>query len=433
MSTHKRLGTLSRAVKTPEHRQTRMARQHPTANGDGKAKDCPALKGMSALDFEAIASAGPAESAPYSNALCAPVRAGSPPPRPEPRRHCEWVNSPLYYGDYLESTSCSPRRRSSRPPRAFPRTTSTFIVIHQAYELWFKQILHEIDSIIRMMSAERLEERHVHRRAARARRGDSEGARVAALHPRDDDPSGLSSTSATTCSPRRGSSRSSSASSRSSSGSCAAAASSTGTGASAPTSTSSTASAERPRRGPRCARWWTAACAHVFSPSATLTSGGTTRRPWRRCSPRTSTTSGPTRMGRSRRRASSSRSSSAARALLLALRRGRARGLKSKGERSVVPRAGGAPHLQVTRGGARAVLPRMISRLLDIDEPDQVAEQALVMVHRMLGIKMGTGEARLPLPQGHGRAAPHLPGLSTSRRSSSRASRCRASRATCGC
>ena len=62
------------AVKTPEHRQTRMARQHPTANGDGKAKDCPALKGMSALDFEAIASAGPAESGPYSNA---PLRAPS--------------------------------------------------------------------------------------------------------------------------------------------------------------------------------------------------------------------------------------------------------------------------------------------------------------------------------------------------------------------
>ena len=29
-----------------------------------------------------------------------------------------------------------------------------FIVIHQVYELWFKQILHEIDSVIEIFSAE---------------------------------------------------------------------------------------------------------------------------------------------------------------------------------------------------------------------------------------------------------------------------------------
>src|SRR3989441_6093075 len=33
-----------------------------------------------------------------------------------------------------------------------------FITVHQAYELWFKQILHEIDATIRLMNEDRVAE-----------------------------------------------------------------------------------------------------------------------------------------------------------------------------------------------------------------------------------------------------------------------------------
>jgi len=35
-------------------------------------------------------------------------------------------------------------------------TSFLFITIHQAYELWFKQILHEIDASIVLMNEDRL-------------------------------------------------------------------------------------------------------------------------------------------------------------------------------------------------------------------------------------------------------------------------------------
>ena len=36
-----------------------------------------------------------------------------------------------------------------------------FIIIHQTYELWFKQILHELDSIIRMFSNNYVQEENL--------------------------------------------------------------------------------------------------------------------------------------------------------------------------------------------------------------------------------------------------------------------------------
>ena len=36
-----------------------------------------------------------------------------------------------------------------------------FIVVHQAYELWFKQILHEVDSVIALLASDPVDEKHI--------------------------------------------------------------------------------------------------------------------------------------------------------------------------------------------------------------------------------------------------------------------------------
>jgi tryptophan 2,3-dioxygenase len=52
--------------------------------------------------------------------------------------------TPLYYADYLELEKIL----NSQHPKSSEKTDETlFIVIHQAYELWFKQIIHELDMV----------------------------------------------------------------------------------------------------------------------------------------------------------------------------------------------------------------------------------------------------------------------------------------------
>ena len=36
-----------------------------------------------------------------------------------------------------------------------------FIIIHQTYELWFKQILHELDSAMDLFKADKIDERNI--------------------------------------------------------------------------------------------------------------------------------------------------------------------------------------------------------------------------------------------------------------------------------
>jgi tryptophan 2,3-dioxygenase len=65
---------------------------------------------------------------------------------------------PVYYGDYLQL----PKLLDSQLPlsRKFANESNgechdemLFIVVHQVYELWFKQILHDLDiSKIRLVS-----------------------------------------------------------------------------------------------------------------------------------------------------------------------------------------------------------------------------------------------------------------------------------------
>jgi len=63
------------------------------------------------------------------------------------------IHPPLYYRDYLQL----PKILNAQAPESAKygnevHDETLFIVVHQTYELWFKQILHELDSIRRIMA-----------------------------------------------------------------------------------------------------------------------------------------------------------------------------------------------------------------------------------------------------------------------------------------
>lgn len=57
---------------------------------------------------------------------------------------------PLYYSDYLklDQLLSSQKAKSQEYTGKLAHDEVLFIIVHQAYELWFKQILHELDSVI---------------------------------------------------------------------------------------------------------------------------------------------------------------------------------------------------------------------------------------------------------------------------------------------
>src|SRR3982750_3501380 len=59
----------------------------------------------------------------------------------------------VYYHDYLQLDKLLNAQHllSSRKESARAHDEMLFIIIHQTYELWFKQILHEVDSAIEIM------------------------------------------------------------------------------------------------------------------------------------------------------------------------------------------------------------------------------------------------------------------------------------------
>ena len=63
--------------------------------------------------------------------------------------------TPCYYGDYLQLDKIlSAQRPVSADYGAEAHDETLFIITHQAYELWFKQMLHELHSIIAVFSEE---------------------------------------------------------------------------------------------------------------------------------------------------------------------------------------------------------------------------------------------------------------------------------------
>ncbi|MBC7878847.1 MAG: tryptophan 2,3-dioxygenase [Anaerolineales bacterium] len=61
----------------------------------------------------------------------------------------------LYYGDYLELDKIL---NSQHPKSGFATDEMLFIVIHQAYELWFKQIIHELDRVREIFSTDNVQD-----------------------------------------------------------------------------------------------------------------------------------------------------------------------------------------------------------------------------------------------------------------------------------
>jgi len=70
--------------------------------------------------------------------------------------------SPQYYHDYLKLDKVlNSQHLLSRELGREAHDEMLFIIIHQIYELWFKQILHEIDSIIHAFDRDVVRESHI--------------------------------------------------------------------------------------------------------------------------------------------------------------------------------------------------------------------------------------------------------------------------------
>lgn len=62
------------------------------------------------------------------------------------------IQKPVYYGDYLQLPKIlNAQATESEKYGKKAHDETLFIIIHQTYELWFKQILHELDSVREIM------------------------------------------------------------------------------------------------------------------------------------------------------------------------------------------------------------------------------------------------------------------------------------------
>ena len=94
--------------------------------------------------------------------------------RPAGNRRSSLVDKPyppVDYGEYLQLdkllTSQSPKSTEAGAPA---HDEMLFIVVHQAYELWFKLILHELDSVMGLFRHDSVDERSVGVAVARLER-----------------------------------------------------------------------------------------------------------------------------------------------------------------------------------------------------------------------------------------------------------------------
>ncbi len=72
-------------------------------------------------------------------------------------------SKPLYYSDYLNlHTLLQAQMPESGQYGKEAHDEMLFIITHQAYELWFKQILHELYSVLALFSAIPLDEKSLH-------------------------------------------------------------------------------------------------------------------------------------------------------------------------------------------------------------------------------------------------------------------------------
>lgn len=79
--------------------------------------------------------------------------------------------TPCYYGDYLQlGKLLDAQDPQSRRYGTEAHDETLFIIVHQAYELWFKQILHELRSAQSLLSGEHIDERELGTIIARCER-----------------------------------------------------------------------------------------------------------------------------------------------------------------------------------------------------------------------------------------------------------------------
>jgi len=73
------------------------------------------------------------------------------------------ADEPLYYSDYLhlEKLLSSQVPKSAEQGKTPAHDEMLFIIVHQVYELWFKEILHELTSVISIFAKEYVEEKDV--------------------------------------------------------------------------------------------------------------------------------------------------------------------------------------------------------------------------------------------------------------------------------
>jgi tryptophan 2,3-dioxygenase len=72
------------------------------------------------------------------------------------------AHPPVEYGEYLQLETLLGCQRLKSAEHGRPaHDEMLFIVVHQAYELWFKQVLHELDSLLELFRAESLDERSI--------------------------------------------------------------------------------------------------------------------------------------------------------------------------------------------------------------------------------------------------------------------------------
>ena len=81
------------------------------------------------------------------------------------------MSEPLYYGDYLQLDKLlSAQALESAKTGEAVHDKMLFVVVHQAYELWFKQIIWELDSILEIFDNNTVDEEKMGTAVSRLRR-----------------------------------------------------------------------------------------------------------------------------------------------------------------------------------------------------------------------------------------------------------------------
>src|SRR4030095_8045523 len=69
---------------------------------------------------------------------------------------------PIYYADYLQLDKLlNSQKLKSTEYGHQAHDEMLFIIVHQVYELWFKQVLHEVDSVNKMFREDTVDERSI--------------------------------------------------------------------------------------------------------------------------------------------------------------------------------------------------------------------------------------------------------------------------------